>query len=230
MGFAEIERMATFIFKAVLLPIACLYMAGLNLWLLFKDWFKERYARKGDAMKQDKRVGRVGESKGDERNIPSFVGKSKWNEEQQKRKQDQLEQEVKNLKDKLDEVTKNQSILSIPLEAIPKEQDAEHQNSYDQPVSSEEEIILDTTYDKSDVELSGNQSFTMDEFEMVAKSLKGNPVSKDEEKQVAEIIPRIKGTDMFRQFIGQVNGAEEKALQILKFAEAISQGYYMSYY
>lgn len=195
------------------LVVVCLYMAGLNLWLLFKDWFYEHFETKHDKENPNKRVGRVGVAKVDERQV-SIMGVSKYNLEKEATKQSQLEQEIKTLKDKLEKIKKNHIIHSMPLE---KEVEPPPNN---RAVSSEEEfLILAPNPDKMDTELSSSQSFTMDEFGLMAKSLSGKTVTRQEEKRVAEIIPKMKGTDMYQQFIGQVKGAESRAMEILRMAE-----------
>lgn len=195
------------------LVVVCLYMAGLNLWLLFKDWFNERFEAKQNKDNPNKRVGRVGVAKVDEKHV-SIIGESKYNLEREVTKQRQLEQEIKTLKDELEEIKKNQIIHSIPLK---KEAEPPPDNG---SVSSEDEIlILHPTPDKNDTELASSQSFTMDEFGLMAKSLSSKDVTKQEEKLVAEIIPRMKGTDMYQQFIGQVKGAENRAMEILRMAD-----------
>ncbi len=195
------------------LVVVCLYMAGLNLWLLFKGWFYEHFEKKKEKENSNKRVGRVGIAKVDERQV-SIIGESKYNLEKETTKQSQLEEEVKTLKDELEEIKKNQIIHSMPLE---KEVEPPPDN---RAVSSEEEfLILTPNPDKMDKELSCSQSFTMDEFDLMAKSLSGKAVTRQEEKLVAEIIPKMKDTDMYQQFIGQVKGAEGRAMEILRMAE-----------
>lgn len=195
------------------LVVVCLYMAGLNLWLLFKDWFYEHFEKKKEKENTNKRVGRVGLAKVDERQV-SIMGESKYNLEKEATKQSQLEQEIKTLKDELEKFKRNQIIHSMPLE---KEVEPPPDN---RAVSSEEEfLILAPNPDKMDTELSSSQSFTMDEFGLMAKSLSSKAVTKQEEKFVAEIIPKMKGTDMYQQFIGQVKGAEGRAMEILRMAE-----------
>lgn len=195
------------------LVVVCLYMAVLNLWLLFKDWFNEHFEKKKEKENSNKRVGRVGIAKVDERQV-SIMGESKYNLEKEATKQSQLEQEIKTLKDELEEFKRNQKIHSMPLE---KEVEPPPDN---RAVSSEEEfLILAPNPDKVDTELSSSQSFTMDEFGLMAKSLSGKVVTRQEEKLVAEIIPKMKGTDMYQQFIGQVKGAEGRAMEILRMAE-----------
>lgn len=213
MGLGEFEGTVTLVFKSIILPIICIYLAGINLWLLFKDWFNERFEKKQAKENLNKRVGRVGLAKVDERQV-SIMGESKYNLEKEAIKQSQLEQEIKALKDELKEIKKNQIIHSIPLE---KEVEPPLDN---RAVSSEEEfLMLAPNPDKMDTELSSSQSFTMDEFGLMARSLSGKAVTRQEEKLVAEIIPKMRGTDMYQQFIGQVKGAESRAMEILRMAE-----------
>lgn len=212
MGLGEFEETVTLVFKSIILPIICIYLAGLNLWLLFKDWFNERFEKKQAKENPNKRVGRVGPTKTVD--PQSIMGESKYNLEKEATKQSQLEQEIKTLKDELEEFKRNQIIHSMPLE---KEVEPPPDN---RAVSSEEEfLILAPNPDKMDTELSSSQSFTMDEFGLMAKSLSGKAVTRQEEKLVAEIIPKMKGTDMYQQFIGQVKGVENRAMDILRMAE-----------
>lgn len=181
----------------ILLLFACLFMAGLNLWLIFKEWFNDNYAKKSP--KKDN-PNYIGKSKTQENII---IGESKFNLEQERQKRNEVE--VKN---------KNEPILSIPLEEV-----SEHPLN-NQPISSEEDIPLDTIYTREDAELATSQGVTIDQFEMLAQSLSNKTISKEEAQQVAEIIPKVRGTDMFQQYMGQVKGAEQKVLEIMSMAES----------
>lgn len=63
----------------------------------------------------------------------------------------------------------------------------------------------------------------MDEFELLAKTLEGKPILQNEEKHVPEILQKVQGTNLYEQFIIQVNGAEKIASNILALAEIDSQ-------
>ena len=192
--------------KMAVLAVACLYMAGLNLWILFKDWFNEWYRKK-----KDRKVARRNSVELDERGIPSFVGKSKTDTKL-----------LASLKNKQQQIEENKPIQGILLEPTigRKEPEPATKSTNDLLVSSEEEIILCSGYDKSDAELAGNQSFMIDEFELMAKSLQGKPITKGEEHQVAEIIIRAQGTDLYEQMVNQIDGAKQRALIVLKGSEA----------
>lgn len=184
--------------------VACLYMAGLNLWLLFKDWFNENYAKKNS---KDDIPNCIGKSK-------TIIGASKFNLEQERQKQNRLAQEVETLKRELGTIKKNEIIYSIPLEDLKEEKSKEHPLN-GEPISSEEDIELNANYTKADVELAGSQSVTVDQFELMAKSLSGKTITSVESQQLAEIIPKMKGTSVFQQFLKQVKGAEEKVGEIM---------------
>ncbi|PXV60125.1 hypothetical protein CLV62_13145 [Dysgonomonas alginatilytica] len=55
-----------------------------------------------------------------------------------------------------------------------------------------------------------------DEFELMTKSLQGKSITKGEEHQVAEIIIRAQGTDLYEQMVNQIDGAKQRALIVLK--------------
>lgn len=90
--------------KAILLAAACLFMAGLNLWNEFKDWFDKKYERKNSprykapAYDHNKPVL-------DERVIPDIVGKSKTDfklmrEQQKEREERQKAEQARKLAEK----------------------------------------------------------------------------------------------------------------------------------
>lgn len=57
--------------KATLLAAACFFMACLNLWNIFKDWFDEKY------QSRQENEGRK-ESSPTKKPIPDIIGKSKF--------------------------------------------------------------------------------------------------------------------------------------------------------
>ncbi|MDH6309428.1 hypothetical protein M2451_002686 [Dysgonomonas sp. PFB1-18] len=198
----------------IALTIACLFMAGLNLWNEFKDWFDKKYQRKEQG-KPDNQSMDI--RKDETKNIPDIIGKSKFNlkEEELKQKQRQAEQTRK--------ITVDVEENNIPIHSIDLEKEENPLSGYTGPISSEDEIILDTQYDKTDIVQSKDQSFTMDEFELLAKTLQGKPMPEKEEKQIPEILQRVHGTNLYEQFISQVNGAEAIAGNILRLAEIDSE-------
>lgn len=192
----------------ILLFFACLFMAGLNLWLIFKEWFNKNYTKKSP---EKDTANYIGKSKTQENII---IGESKFNLQKEKKKQDQLAQEVESLKRELKAMKENEIIYSIPLSALKEENVTSHPLS-GQLVSSEEDIELDPNYTKEDAELAGSQSITVGQFELMAKSLSGKTITSEESQQFAEIIPKMKGTSVFQQFLKQVRGAEEKVGEIM---------------
>lgn len=176
----------------ILLFFACLFMAGLNLWLIFKEWFNKNYVKKYP--KEDV-PSYIGKSKSQENLI---IGESKFNLEQERQKRNEVET-----------IKANEPIYSIPLE------EASKHPLNNQPISSEEDIPLDTIYTREDAELANSQGVTIDQFEMLAQSLSNKSISKEEAQQVAEIIPKVRGTDMFQQFLQQVERSERKVGEIM---------------
>ncbi|NDV79432.1 hypothetical protein [Dysgonomonas sp. 511] len=198
----------------IALVITCLFMAGLNLWNEFKDWFDRKYQQKGQG-KPDNQSMDI--RKDETKNIPDIIGKSKFNlkEEELKRKQRQAEQTRK--------ITVDVEENNIPIHSIDLEKEENPLSGYTGPISSEEDIILYQGNGKADIIHEKNQSFTMDEFELLAKTLQGNPIPEKEEKQVPEILQKVQGTNLYEQFITQVNGAEAIAGNILRLAEIDSE-------
>lgn len=192
----------------ILLFFACLFMAGLNLWLIFKEWFNDNYAKKSP--KEDT-PNYIGKSKSQEDLI---IGESKFNLQREKERYRQLVQEVESLKRELRAMKENEIIYSVPLSALKEENVTSHPLN-GQSVSSEEDIELNTYYTKEDAELAGNQSITVDQFELMVKSLSGKKITYEESQQVAEILPQMKGTDIFQQFLKQVKSAEVKVGEII---------------
>lgn len=196
----------------IILIIACLFMAGLNLWLEFKDWFSKRYQRKDET--GDKKQ----EPKLQNDRTPDIVGKSKFNLH---------EVQVQAAKEKREREQKQEPAptpAEQPNPVIHSEQLEQESLPDSEPAESEEDISLSVAIqDRIDVELQGSQSITMDEFEMLAKTLEGKPISQNEEKHVPEILQKVQGTNLYEQFIGQVNGAEKIASNILALAEIDSE-------
>jgi len=165
----------------IILAIVCLFMAGLNLWNLFKDWFDERYLRR-------EKQSVTGKSKNKEK-VHDIIGKSKFS---------------------MDTGKKEAPILSNADAGAGKKNDSFHS------VNLEKEAIpLNTAYDKSDAQMSSHQSATVDEFELLARTLSGKAINDAEKAQVGETILKIKGTDLFEQIISRVNGAEDIVVGIL---------------
>lgn len=192
----------------IILIIACLYMAGLNLWLEFKGWFSKRYQRK------DKTGDKKQEPKLQNGEIPDIIGKSKFNLHEVQVQADRKKQEQE--QSQQSEVTKEQPNPVIHSEQLERELLPNN--------NSEEDIPLPAgPQNKLDVELQGSQAITMDEFELLAKTLEGKPISQNEESHVPEILQKVQGTNLYEQFIGQVNGAEKIASNILALAEIDSE-------
>jgi len=204
--------------KAILLAMACFFMACLNLWNLFKDWFDKKYQSKN--MDKDKQSPTKGKEP-----IPDIIGKSKFqlrNEDYRKeakptqeeavKQEDPIKKEIAELKELVLQQTKiieeNKPFMSLPIKEI---------------VPSD--IDTDTINDESILVLTENQrspfstGTSIDEFELVVKTLKGKPITKEEETQVEQIIPNIEGTDIYNQFTRQIRGAEERAMAILNRIE-----------
>lgn len=196
----------------IILIIACLFMAGLNLWLEFKDWFSKRYQRKDET--GDKKQ----EPKLQNDRTPDIVGKSKFNLH---------EVQVQAAKEKREREQKQEPAptpAEQPNPVIHSEQLEQESLPDSEPAESEEDISLPVAIqDRIDVELQGSQSITIDEFELLAKTLEGKPISQNEEKHVPEILQKVQGTNLYEQFIGQVNGAEKIASNILALAEIDSE-------
>ncbi|KAA6318684.1 hypothetical protein EZS27_031337, partial [termite gut metagenome] len=79
----------------------------------------------------------------------------------------------------------------------------------------EETVLLETTSRRKEHPESFESGATMDEFELVAKALRGKPINKREEQQAGHVITRIAGTELFKQFTLHIKGAQEWAEVIL---------------
>jgi hypothetical protein len=204
----EVEKI-----KAILLAMACFFMACLNLWNIFKDWFDKKYkARKEDTGKNLQSPKRE--------QIPDILGKSKFKlSDERKSKQEEpikqddlLKKEIAELKELVLQQSKmigeNKPFMSIPLEV-------KESSDIDPDTIDEESIPILTEKERSQF----STGTTLDEFELVVKTLQGKPITKDEEKEVGYIIPKIEGTDIYNQFTKQIHGAEERAMAILNRIE-----------
>lgn len=191
----------------IALAAACLFMAGLNMWNEFKDWFDKNYQRR-DGNKQAGKAQSHEQGK-DRDTLCDVIGKSKFNvkEEELKRKQKEAEQA-----EKITAETEEQNTLVLSM-------DLEKEKNLPEPavtINVDEEFIpLPADYTKENTVLSGGQSLTADEFGLLAKTLSGKPVSADEKVQVANSILNVKGTDLYEQITSRVNGAEDIAAGIL---------------
>lgn len=193
--------------KAILLATACFFMACLNLWNIFKDWFDEKYQpRKGntDENRQSKK----------QEQVSDIIGKSKFklSDERTPKQEDPLKKEIAELKELVLQQSKmieeNKPFMSIPIEQRePTDNDLINLEDESIPILTEKERSLFST------------GTTLDEFELVVRTLKGKPITKEEETQVGWIIPKIEGTDIYNQFTKQIHGAEERAMDILNRIE-----------
>ncbi|MDH6307008.1 hypothetical protein M2459_003667 [Parabacteroides sp. PF5-5] len=199
--------------KAILLATACFFMACLNLWNIFKDWFEKKYeSRKGDADENQQ------SSKPSQ--IPDIIGKSKFKlsderkpkQEESIKQADLLKKEIAELKELVflqsKMIEENKPFMSIPLRV-------EESSDIDPDTFDDESIPILTEKERSQF----STGTTLDEFELVVKTLQGKPITKDEEKEVGYIIPKIEGTDIYNQFTKQIHGAEERAIAILNRIE-----------
>ncbi|MDR2039692.1 MAG: hypothetical protein LBQ60_17365 [Bacteroidales bacterium] len=199
--------------KVILLATACFFMACLNLWNIFKDWFDEKYqSRQKD--KDSKERSPVKEP------IPDIIGKTKFKlsderkpkQEEPVKQDDPLKKEIAELKELVLQQSKmieeNKPFMSIPLEK-------KEPSNIDLDTIDDESIPLLTEKERSQF----STGTTLDEFELVVKTLKGNPITKEEETQGGQIISKIDGTDIYNQFTKQIHGAEERAMAILNRIE-----------
>lgn len=199
--------------KAILLAMACFFMACLNLWNIFKDWFDEKYqSRKED---NDKK-----KSYPTKELIPDIIGKSNFKlsderkpkQEESLKQDDPLKQEIAELKELVLQQSKmieeNKPFMSIPLEK-------KEPSDIDLDTIDDENLPLLAEKERSPF----SSGTSLDELELVVKTLKGKPITKEEETQVSYIIPKIEGTDIYNQFTKQIHGAEERAMAILNRIE-----------
>lgn len=199
--------------KAILLAMACFLMACLNLWNIFKDWFDKKYqSRKGDVEEN--------QAPQKQEQIPDIIGKSKFKlsderkpkQEEPIKQDDLLKKEIVELKELVLQQSKmieeNKPFMSIPLEV-------KESSDIDPDTLDEESIPILTEKERSQF----STGTTIDEFELVVKTLQGKPITKEEGTQVGYIIPKIEDTDIYNQFTKQIHGAEERAMAILNRVE-----------
>ncbi|KAA6305833.1 hypothetical protein EZS27_042513 [termite gut metagenome] len=65
---------------------------------------------------------------------------------------------------------------------------------------------------------------TMDEFEAIAKILKGNPIAKYERKQAIQSMMKVQGTDIYNQLVNRIGGARKRAMEALNEWEQETSG------
>ena len=159
--------------KAILLATTCFFMACLNLWNIFKDWFDKKY--------QSKNMDKDNQSSINEKEpISDIIGKSKFqlrNEDYRKeenstqeesvKQEDPIKKEIAELKELVLQQSKiikeNKPFMSISIkEAVPPD---------DEPVNLEEESVT-VLSEKERSQFSTGTS--IDEFELVVKTLKGD--------------------------------------------------------
>ncbi|WP_163274153.1 hypothetical protein [Dysgonomonas sp. 511] len=206
----EIEKI-----KAILLAAVCFFMACLNLWNIFKDWFDEKYqSRQKD--KDSKERSPTKEP------IPDIIGKTKFKlKEESISKQAKLEsiepenplkKEIAELKELVLQQSKmieeNKPFMSIPMEV-------KESSDIDPDTIDDETIPVLTEKERSQF----SSGTTLDEFELVVRTLQGKPITKEEKMHFEQIIPKIDGTDIYNQFTRQIHGAEERAMAILNRVE-----------
>jgi hypothetical protein len=208
--------------KAILLATACFFMACLNLWNIFKDWFDKKYqSRQENRNKKERPLTKEP--------IPDIIGKTKFKLKEESiskqaelepiKLEDPLKKEIAELKELVLQQSKmieeNKPFMSIPLEV-------KEISDIDPDTLDDESIAFLTEKERSQF----NTGTTLDEFELVVRTLKGNPITKEEETQVEHIIPKIEGTDIYNLFTKQIHGAEERAMAILNRIEDNRQALY----
>lgn len=200
--------------KAILLATACFFMACLNLWNIFKDWFDEKYQSRKEDKENKERFSKEP--------IPDIIGKSKFQlkerciskqtEPELIKPDDPLKKELAELKELVLQQSKmieeNKPFMSIPLEK-------KEPSDIDPDTIDDESLPLLTEKGRSEF----STGTSLDEFELVVRTLKGKPITKEEETQVEQIIPKIEGTDIYHQFTKQIHGAEDRAMVILNRVE-----------
>lgn len=168
-------------YKMALLAVACLFMAGLNLWHEFKDWFNKNYQKRKD----NEQAGKVqSNEKGKDKDVPpSVIGKSK-------------------------------TVLTFSTANKRQEKEEEKPfHSIDLEIDLEKEVIpLDVSLGRDN---EYNQAVSVDEFNLLADTLKGQPISKENEPQIKETLQKVQGTDLFEQLVSQVKGAKDITSGIL---------------
>ena len=200
--------------KAILLAMACFFMACLNLWNIFKDWFDKKY----QSRKEDNDRKKHSPTK---ETIPNIIGKSKFKlkeesvskqSEAESISEDPLKKEIAELKELVLQQSKmieeNRPFMSIPIEV-------KESSDFGPDTLDEESIPLLTEKERSEF----STGTSLNEFELVVRTLKGKPITKEEEAEVGYIIPKIEGTDIYNQFTKQIHGAEERATAILNRIE-----------
>jgi hypothetical protein len=187
---------------ALLLAIACVFMAGWNLWNLFKDWFNEKYQPKIPNNVIPK-ANIQNQSANTE--VLDIIGKSKFRltEERDKLEKQRLEQEVIELKRQLEQAK--------PYISMNVEKGEPPDNNQ---VNLEEETVP-VVKGKITASCVFDSGTTMDEFEAIAKILKGNPIAKDERKQAIQSMMKVQGTDIYNQLVNRIGGSKERAMEAL---------------
>ncbi|KAA6320335.1 hypothetical protein EZS27_029881 [termite gut metagenome] len=179
-------------FGAFILVVACLFMACLNLWNLFKEWFDSKY-QPGNENKDSSSEKAGEQNDGIDKHIYIY--------------KDQLKEKDVDLKTEFADPKQNEPFLSIDMDMDKKEW------------LEEETVLLETTSRGKENPESFDSGTTMDEFELVAKALRGKPINKREEQQAGHIITKIAGTELFKEFTLRVRGAQERAEAILNRLE-----------
>ncbi|KAA6300335.1 MAG: hypothetical protein EZS26_003528 [Candidatus Ordinivivax streblomastigis] len=177
----------------LLLVVACLFMACLNLWNLFKEWFDSKYQPRNENKGfSPKKV----EERNDGIDKHIYIYK------------DKLKEKDVDLKNEFAALKQNEPFMSVGMEK-------EYPPNINQVHMEEETIFLETTSRGKENSESFESGITMDEFELVAKALRGKPINKREEQQAGHVITRIAGTELFKEFTLRVCGAQERAEAIL---------------
>jgi hypothetical protein len=205
--------------KAILLAMACFFMACLNLWNIVKDWFDNKYqSRQEDKDKKG--------SSSTKKPVPDIIGKTKFKlkedniskqaEPELIEPENSLKKEIAELKELVLQQSKmieeNKPFMSIPMETLASDEEIDYE---------EESLPIQSEKGRSQF----STGTTLDEFELVVRTLQGKPITKEEEAQVEHIIPKIEGTDIYNQFTKQIHGAEERAMAILNRIEDNKQAF-----
>ncbi|KAA6336784.1 hypothetical protein EZS27_015083 [termite gut metagenome] len=187
---------------ALLLALACIFMAGLNLWNLFKVWFDSKYQPRNE--NKDSSAEKAGEKN-------DGIDKYKYIYIYP----DKLKQKDMDVKNEFADPKQNEPFMSVNMEK-------EYPPNNNQ-VNLEEETVP-VVKGKITASCVFDSGTTMDEFEAIAKILKGNPIAKDERKQAIQSMMKVQGTDIYNQLVNRIGGARERAMEALNEWEQETSG------
>lgn len=199
----------------------------LTLWQKFANWWRRRFFKKRTGLKCPRR----------ELTVEQILGKSKFNVQEERAKQQEREQQYQRQEKEKQELAKKEEMRinalalemaeeivkkRMKLQPLPEEPPKPYPKVIPveelDAVFSSEEVLPDYSMpDKLDKMMIADSATTISELENVAKVLKNKETTTQEQQQEAvKVIAKIGNTFVLEQMLSKVDGATKYASHLIE--------------